>query len=298
MPLTFFGPSGCGKTHLLQGIDDAWRKSRRSGRKKRSYYLRVADFARQFAEAIDTRTVDEFRRCHRESALLILDDLGVLTEKPAAQEELLFTLDALIADGCTVLFSDSQFPGESGRYSERLTARLLGGLTVPIALPGPAVRLRFLQELSAAFRCSLPPTALEFAAKELRLSIPALHGTFVQMFFEAKVEGAKLDTARLKAFLARRRTETQPTVAEIAKKTAKHFALKLADLRGTSRTKTIARARSVAVYLAREITGLSLKDVGKYFGGRDHTTIRHLAENVESAIASDADLRNAVLKLR
>jgi len=299
LPITFFGPSGCGKTHLLQGIDETWRTLHQSsGRKKRTCYLRAADFARQFAEAIDMRTVDDFRRRYRETALLILDDLGAFTEKPAAQDELLFVLDALIADGTTVVFGDSQFPGENGRYSERLTARLLGGLTVPIAFPGLAVRLRFLRELASAFRCPLPPTALEFAAKELPLSIPALHGTFAQAFFEAKVEGAKLDMGRLKAFLAKRLIETRPTVAEIAKKTAKHFALKLADLRGTSRTKTIARARSVAVYLARELTGLSLKDIGRYFGGRDHTTIRHLVESVESAIAPDAALRDAVLRLR
>ena len=299
LPITFFGPNNCGKTHLLQGINDACRKPYQSGnRKKRAYYLRAADFARQFAEAIDMRTVDDFRRRYREADWLILDDLAALVEKPAAQEELLFTLDALIANGNTVLLSDSQFPGENGRYSERLTARLLGGLTVPIALPGTAVRLRFLQELASAFRCPLPSAALEYAAKELSLSIPTLHGTFAQMFFEAKVEGAKLDTARLKTFLAKRLVETRPSIVEIAKKTAKHFALKLADLRGTSRTKTIAQARSVAVYLSRELTALSLKDIGKYFGGRDHTTIRHLVESVETAIGSDAVLRNVVLKLR
>ena len=298
LPIVFFGPSGCGKTHLLQGIDAAWRKIHQSGRKKRAYYLRAADFARQFADAIDMRTVDDFRRRYREASLLIVDDLDVLAEKPAAQGELLFTLDALIAAGSTVLFGDSRFPGENGRYSERLTARLLGGLTVPIALPGPAVRLRLLRELASAFRCPLSQTTLELVAKELPLSIPTLHGVFAQMFFEAKVEGVKLETTRIKAFLAKRFADSRPTVAEIARKTAKLFSLKLADLRGGSRTKTIARARSVAVYLARELTGLSLKDIGSFFSGRDHTTIRYLAESVEFAMASDATLRDAVLKLR
>ena len=298
LPITFFGPSGCGKTHILQGIDDAWRQIHHSGKKKRSFYLRATDYARQFANANETKTVDDFRRRYREANLLILDDLSALVEKPAAQNELLFTLDTLLKNGSTVLFGDSQFPGESGRYSERLTMRLLGGLTVPIALPGLAVRLRFLQELASAFRSTLPQTALEFAAKELPLSIPALHGFFAQMFFETKVEGGKLDLARLKSYLAKRLDDTRPTIAEIAKKTAKQFALKLADLRGESRTKTIAKARAVAVYLAREATGLSCKDIGKYFGGRDHTTIRHLAESIESALTTDALLRDAVLKLR
>jgi len=299
LPLTFFGPSGCGKTHLLQGIEDSWRKTNLSdAKKKRAFYLKAVDFARQFAAAIEARTVDDFRRRYREATLLLIDDLAAIEEKPLVQEELLFTMDVLLAAGRTIVFGDSRFPGEGGRYSERLTTRLLGGTTIPVSLPGMAVRLRFLRELSLAFRTVLPPMALEFAAKELPLPLPALYGLFAQMFFEAKVNGTKIDTAFVKKYLANRIIADRPTVAEIAKKTAKHFSLKLADLRGRSRSKTVAKARAVAVYLVRERTGLNLKEIGQYFDGRDHTTIQHLAESIEAALSTDRLLRDAVLRLR
>ena len=299
MPLTFFGPSGCGKTHLLQGIEDAWRKTHRSKTKgKRSFYLTATDFARQFAAAIETRTVDDFRRRYREASLFLVDDLAAIAEKPLAQGELLFTTDFLLAHGRTVVFGDSRFPGESGRYSERLTTRLLGGTPLAVSLPGAAVRFRFLRELTQAFRMTLPQTALEFAVKELPLSLPALHGLFAQMFFEAKVNGTKIDTPFVKNYLTNRIIADRPTVAQIAKRTAKHFSLKLTDLRGRSRSKTVARARAVAAYLAREQTGLNLKDIGKYFDGRDHTTIQHLVESIEMQLSTDRLLRDAVLRLR
>ncbi len=298
-PITFFGPSGFGKSHLLQGIVDAWEKTHGTrARKKRAFYLTSADFARHFTEAIDTKTTDDFRRRYRNAALLIVDELDGVSEKPHVQEELLHTLDAVVAAQGTVIFATLRFPGEPDFLWDRFAARLVGGLTLPIAPPGPAVRLRFLRELASAFRVSLPPTALEFIASELRTSLPLIFGTFSQMYFEAKVDDVKLDTRRIKAFLKKRIVETRPGIAEIAKKTAKYFSLKLVDLRGKSRTKTIAQARSVAVYLAREKTGLSLKEIGEYFGGRDHTTIRHLVESVESGIAADPTLRDHVLRLR
>ena len=299
MPLTFFGPSGCGKTHLLQGIEEAWRKEQHgNGKKKRGLYLKATDFARLFATAIETRTVDDFRRRYREATLLLIDDLAAISEKPFAQEELLFTTEFLLTHGRTVVFADSRFPSESRRYSERLATRLLGGTTVPVSLPGAAVRLRFLRELTLALRTMLPTAALEFAARELPLAIPALNGLFTQMFFEAKVNGTKLDMAFVKDYLTNRIIADRPTVAEIAQKTAKHFSLKLSDLRGRSRSKTVATARAVAVYLAREKTGLSLKEIGKYFDRRDHTTIRHLADSIETALATDRLLRDAVVRLQ
>ncbi len=299
LPMTFFGPSGCGKTHLLQGIENAWHRVHQgTGKKKRSYYLTATDFARQYAAAVETKTMDEFRRRYRTAALFILDNLGDIAEKPAAQDELLFTTDELLANDSIVVFGDSSFPGEGGRYSERLTARLLGGTALPVSLPGPAVRLRFLRELASAFQNPLPTAALEFAVKELPLSIPVLHGIFAQMLFEARSDGATIDTAYVKSYLKKRLIADRPTIAGITKQSAKHFSLTLADIRGKSRSKTVANARAVAVYLVREKTGLSLKEIGEYFGGRDHTTIRYLVSHVETSLATDSALRDAVLKLR
>lgn len=301
LPVLFYGPLGSGRSHLLQGILQAWRKNQtEKARQRRSYYLPASEFNRLYVEAIDTRTVEEFRRRYRQSALLILDDLEALADRPYILEELLHTLDSLTRRGGIVVLSSGVFPGEKPLvpqqgFFEALTARLVGGTTLPVFLPGQAVRRRFLGELATAFSVSLSGAALDLLALRLPLSLPKLYGVFAQMIFEAA--GARLDVASLKHFLDRRETENSPRIDQIARRTAKHFSLKLGDLKGESRNKTIALARAVAVYLARQRTTLQNTEIARYFGNRDPSTIRHLIKKIEKDLPKDAALRDHLARL-
>ncbi|MDR0392184.1 MAG: hypothetical protein LBH59_09780 [Planctomycetaceae bacterium] len=298
LPLLFYGAIGSGRSHLLQGILNAWRKNHKtSSSKYHAFLLSAIDFARLFTESRDTRTTDDFRRRYRNSSLLLIDDLDQLRDKPWAQDELRHTLDALTRNGGTAVFTTTDYPEKSGMFLETLTARLIGGTTVPVFLPGFAVRKRFLRELSVAFRVSLPDSALDSAAEALPISIPALYGTFAQMYFEAVVADTKIDTASWKIFLQNRLQTARPEMDMIAKKTAKHFSLKLADLRGSSRSKTTALARSIAVYLAWRQTGQQQKEIAKYFGNRDPATIRHMIERIKTGLSQDTTLRDHLFQL-
>jgi chromosomal replication initiator protein len=296
LPLLFYGAVGSGRSHLLQGILDAWRKNQRTKTSKcHAFLLPAVDFARSFTESIDTRTTDDFRRRYREADLLLIDDLDQLHDKLWAQDELRHTLDALSRNGGTAVLATTDYPDHS--FSEALAARLRGGTTVPVFLPGLAVRKRFLRELAAAFRVSLPDEVLDETAEALPVSIPALYGTFAQMYFEANAEEIKINPTYLKLFLQNRFETARPGVDAIAKRTAKHFSLKLADLRGSSRTKTTALARSVAVYLAWQQTGQQQKEIARYFGNRDPATIRHMIERIKTELPEDPALRDHLFRL-
>jgi chromosomal replication initiator protein len=300
LPLLFYGAVGSGRSHLLQGILDAWRKNHRtstSTSKRLAFLLPAVDFARSFTESLDTRTTDDFRRRYREAALLLIDDLDQLQDKHWAQEELRHTLDALVHNGGMAVFATTGYPGESGTFSETLASRLIGGTTIPVFLPGLAVRKRFLRELSGAFRVQLPDFLLDSIAEALPISIPALYGTFAQMYFEAVAAGTKIDAASWKLFLQNRLQTVRPGVDSIAKRTAKHFSLKLTDLRGSSRSKTTALARSIAVYLAWRQTGQQQKEIAKYFGNRDPATIRHMIERIKTGLSEDTALRDHLFRL-
>jgi chromosomal replication initiator protein len=297
LPLLFYGTVGSGRSHLLQGILAAWRKNQKPATKHRAFLLSAVDFARLFTDSLDTRTTDDFRRRYRNATLLLIDDLDQLHNKPWAQEELRYTLDALSRNGGTAVLAMTGYPGEHGVFSEPLTSRLIGGTMIPVFLPGLAVRKHFLHELATAFRVSLPDAVLDSTAEVLSVSIPALYGTFAQIYFEAVAANTKIDTASWKLFLQNRLRTVRPDINVIAKRTAKHFSLKLADLRGSSRAKTVALARSIAVYLAWQQTGQQQKEIAKYFGNRDPATIRHMIERVKTGLSEDATLRDHLFRL-
>jgi chromosomal replication initiator protein len=298
LPLLFYGAVGSGRSHLLQGIWSAWRKNHKPSTSKcHAFLLSAVDFARSFTESLDTRTTDDFRRRYRHADLLLLDDLDQLHDKLWVQDELRHTLDALIRNGGTAVFTTTGYPAENATFSEALTARLIGGTTVPVFLPGLAVRQRFLRELSTAFRVPLPESELDSAAEILPISIPALYGTFAQMYFEAVAADTKINAASWKRFLQNRLQAARPEMDMIAKRTAKYFSLRLGDLRGSSRSKTTALARSIAVYLAWRQTGQQQKEIAKYFGNRDPATIRHMIERIKAGLSEDIALRDHLFRL-
>ncbi len=303
LPVLFYGPQGSGRTHLLQGILQSWHKNQpEKNRQRRSYYLTATDFNRQLVEAIDTRTVEEFRRRYRQAALLLLDDLDELAGRAYAIEELLHTLDSLTQRGGITVLSSGVFPGDEPLsavqgFSEPLLARFIGGTTLPVFLPGLAVRRRFLGELAPALSVSLSDSALDILAQRLPLSLPGIYGTFAQIVFETSATGSKLDKATLKRFLDRREAQSNPRIDRIARLVAKHFTLKVSDLKGESRNRNIALARAVAVYLARQRTSLQNTEIAHYFGDRDPSTIRHLIRKIEETLPGDAALRDHVYRI-
>lgn len=302
LPFFFYGPSGCGKTHLLSGLAESWTKKHRKGTLSKknvsnAVFMSAIDFARYLSEAIETKTTEDFRKRFRNTDLLVLDDIDRITDKLWILDELHHTLDELEINGGTLVLSSSTSPFFLKQISDPLRARFLGGTVLPILSPGESVRKYFLKNIANAYHINLSETTLQFIIEKLPYTIPRLHGCFTQIVFESSANNELLDDVKIKSYIRTHLNETFPGIDSVAKKVAKHFSLKLIDLKGKSRAKAIALARSIAVYLALQKTGKTVKEIAEYFGKRDVSTIRYLIDKVDNELTSDSILRQHIALL-
>ncbi len=172
-PVLFFGPCASGKTHLALGSVSAYRTSHRQ---RSAAYVTAVDFSRELADAIDTQTVDEFRQRYRRPSLLAIDDVDRLSGKDASQRELAATLDAVLEAGGQMLLTSSVAPGQLTGFLPQLQSRLIGGLTIPVALPGLEARAGIVRRLAELRGLELGPREAETLARELKWSVPRLSG--------------------------------------------------------------------------------------------------------------------------
>lgn len=295
-PLVFSGASGTGKSHLAKGLEGVWRM--RHGRKRRVEYTTGADFARELGEAIKAQATDDFRTKYRAAALLIFDDLEELDGKQAAQEELVHTLDGLLAAGGRFVGTAKVLPAALRSLASGLTSRLGMGLTVPLEPPGPQARRTLLSSFADRRDFPLDEVVVDVLAEELELTAPELLGAILQLETVARLDGMNIDVVRARHFVRERINQSLPPLREIAAATAKHYALRLSDLRGPLRQRAIVAARDVAIYLVRELRHDSFEEIGRFFGRRDHTTVLHSYRKVAGLMASDAATRQAIEEVR
>lgn len=303
-PLVLHGPSGIGKSHVAQGLAAVWKTR---NRRQRVVVTTAVDFARELTDAIESQAVDEFRKKYRTAGLLVFEDLGQLATRKSgklnAQEEFIHTLDALLAEERWVVVTASAAPVELPGLLPALQSRLSGGLMVPLAPPGREARLAVLQQLAALREVELPEPVAEVLAEGISGTVPELAGALMQLAMPKGLGpngfGAEpIDLRAARRYLAQRNNKEQPSVHEIAVATAKHFSLRLTDLKSPVRRRALVTARGVAVYLARHCGGESLQEIGRYFGGRDHTTVMHSCRRTEEMLDSDPSIHEAVERLR
>jgi len=303
-PIFLYGAIGTGRTHLLKGILEIWRKTQTSDSiKRQSYYSTCADFYRQFTEAITMKTTNAFRQRYCRAKLLLLDDLEQLLGKPTAQTELRLLLDEFATGEGIIIITAQTLPddmptGKTEPLATDLAVRIQGGTTIPVFPPGEAVRQRFLRDVASVLGIPATETALRAAAKELTGTIPQLYAAVAQKFMEAKTANAPLTIAFWQQFARKHQSHTPQDITAIAKQTAAYFSLKLSDLKGQSRCKTVALARCLAVYLTKSQLHLTYKEIGHFFGKRDASTVRHLFEKAESSLQTDAEMRDHLFRLK
>jgi chromosomal replication initiator protein len=294
-PIVLCGPSGSGKSHLACGLAAACRAW---FRKQAVAYVPAADFARELAEAMQTKTLDDFRLRYRQVRLLIVEDLELLVGKPAAQRELTFTLDALEAAGGQVVITANRSPAELRGLLARLQSRLAQGLVVPLARPRREARLAILERLAKARGVKFAEGALQMLADGPKMTVPELLNTITELEFSARTPGGVIGLDGVRAQLAQRSASRHPSVHEIASMTARCFSLRLRDLRGRSRRRPTPAVRALAMYLARELTTQNLKQIGQYFGGRDHTTVSYNCRKTEERLRTQPEFQDAVFVIQ
>lgn len=301
-PLFLYGGVGLGKTHLMHAI--ANHLATRHG-DLRVLYLSAEKFMYSFVQALREQTIMDFKELFRSVDVLMVDDLQFIAGKDSTQEEFFHTFNALVDQNKQIVLSADRAPGEIKDMEERIKSRLQCGLVVDLHPTDYELRLGILQQKVDQARRTNPslvvaPGVLEFIAHRITSNVRVLEGAMTRLFAMAELVGREITLELVQDSLADilRASDRKVSIDEIQRKVAEHYNVKLADLVGPKRHRTIARPRQVAMYLCKVLTTRSLPEIGRRFGGRDHTTILHGVKKVEELMSTDSQLNDDITMLR
>ncbi|TWU56892.1 Chromosomal replication initiator protein DnaA [Rubripirellula tenax] len=295
-PILLIGPSGAGKTviamHLAarQAIDESV-----DGKPAQVVHFPAIDFARQYAEAVAADDLPPLRAEINEAPILVIDDLHLIADKPAAQDELAMRIESRTLAGMATILTCRRLPSEIRGLRPLLASRVLPGLTIPISLPTGPSRLQLLRELALHFGLEIESDLLEVLHDGLEDNLPAraLEAALKQVSLWCRMHESPPTMEAVQSAINRIGTTEEVSLSSITNSVARYFRMKAADLRSSSRKQNLVRARSLAMLLARQMTGKSMHQIGDHFGGRDHTTVLHAIRKTQSLLENDSDLRRA-----
>lgn len=300
-PLFIYGGVGLGKTHLIQSIGNLVRKDNPQAK---ICYVHATNYISDVVRAFQTKKFDEFKQFYNSLDLLLIDDIQFIADKPGTQQEFFYTLNSLIDTNKQVVITCDTFPKEISGIEPRLTSRFSCGLTVAVEPPGLEMRVAILLQKAVSLNHPISEDVAFFVAKHVRSNIRELEGALNRIVAYAKFHkhGISVETAKeaLKDLLAAQ--NKQVSIENIQKTVAEFYRLKVVELISKKRTRAIARPRQMAMCLARELTQLSLPEIGNAFGGRDHSTVLHACKTIESlknidhTVNSDFNLLNQTLR--
>lgn len=292
-PLFLYGGVGLGKTHLMHAI--AW-KIRQCHPNRKVIYLSAEKFMYQFVRALRYKDMVSFKDQFRAVDVLMIDDVQFISGKDTTQEEFFHTFNALVDKNHQVIVSADKSPSDLENMEERLKSRLGWGLVADIHPTTYELRLGILQAKAHALNIKMPKEVLEFLAFKITSNIRELEGALNRILAHASLVGRaiSLDTTQEVLRDLLRSNDQRLTVEEIQRKVAEYFNIKMSDMVTNRRMQNIARPRQVAMYLAKQLTSKSLPEIGRKFGGRDHTTILHAVKKVQELASDDFDFANDV----
>jgi chromosomal replication initiator protein len=293
---------GLGKTHLLQAIA---HEARALDPNRRARYLTVERFIIQFVGALRDRSALDFKEQLRANDILLIDDMQFLTGK-AVQQEFCHMLNQLLDGGKQVVVAADRPPAELEGVDERVRSRMKGGVVVGMASPDLAMRRRILENRLAA-ACArnpslvIPDTVLDYVAQVVASNGRDLDGALNRLVCRAEFSDAPMtmEIAEMAiADLVGVREPRRIKIEDIQKVVASHYNVSKQDLLSARRTRAIVRPRQIAMYLAKTMTPRSFPEIGKRFGGRDHTTVLHAVRKVEELAAADEVLAQEIELLK
>lgn len=296
-PLFLYGGVGLGKTHLMHAI--AWH-IRKNYPNRRVIYMSAEKFMYQFVRALRYKDTVAFKDQFRSVDVLMIDDVQFIGGKDTTQEEFFHTFNALVDRNRQVIISADKSPQDLDRMEERLRSRLGWGLVADLHPATYELRLGILHAKAEKIGCVVPDKVLEFLAHKISSNVRELEGALNRITAHAQLVGRTITLEMTQEVLADvlRASERRITIDEIQKKVAEHFNIRLSDMHSARRARQVARPRQVAMYLAKQLTPRSLPEIGRKFGGRDHTTVIHAVRKIEELSAYDPAFREDVELLR
>jgi chromosomal replication initiator protein len=301
-PLFLYGGVGLGKTHLMHAIAHELQVRRPD---LRVLYLSAEQFMYRFVQALRERQIMDFKELFRSVDVLMVDDVQFIAGKDSTQEEFFHTFNALVDQNKQIVISADRAPGEIKDLEDRIKSRLQCGLVVDLHPTDYELRLGILQQKVDYYRAQyrglvLADGVLEFLAHRITTNVRVLEGALTRLFAFASLVGREITLDLAQDCLADilRSSDRKLTIEEIQRKVAEHYNIRLSDMIGPKRLRNIARPRQVAMYLAKQLTPRSLPEIGRRFGGRDHTTIMHGVRKIEELMAIDSQLADDLQLLR
>lgn len=293
-PLFIYGGSGLGKTHLLQAIGHHVLASKKSSR---VVYLSSEQFTNEFIDAIQHGTLFKFRKKYRNADVLMIDDIHFLAGKERSQEEFFHTFNTLHDGHKQIVLSSDRPACEIEKLEHRLVSRFEWGMTAELQPPDMETRIAILQSKAAGMSLALDHWIIEYLADRIRANVRQLEGALTRVASYRSLSGRELTRETIENLLRdifQEQAKRAVTVDQIQRRVAEHFDVRLADMTSKRRPANIAFPRQVAMYLTRERTGLSLKEIGEAFGGKDHGTVIHACKLVKARMSDNENTRNIV----
>ncbi len=296
-PLFLHGTTGLGKTHLMHAIGGELRARQPDAKVA---YLSAEKFMVEFLAALRAKDTISFKQRLRSVDLLMIDDVQFIAGKESTQEEFFHTMNEIISAGKRLVITADRSPQNLEGIQERILSRMAWGLVADINAADYELRLNILHTKAAAMPGThVPPDVIEFLARKITANVRELEGALNRVVAYARLVGKPVTIEFTRETLADllRAHEKKVTIDDIQRKVAEYYGLKLGDMLSARRAIEVARPRQVAMYLAKKLTPRSLPEIGRRFGGRDHTTVMHAVKRIDELRAKDPELDGDVAQL-
>jgi chromosomal replication initiator protein len=296
-PLYIHGKVGMGKTHLLNAIAIDLNQNYPN---LKTVFMSAERFMYQFIKAIRSKDTIKFKDQFRSVDVLIIDDIQFIGGKNSTQEEFFYTFNDLINQGKQIIISSNKSPVELMDLDEKLRSRLGGGLVVDFLPTNFDLRMNILNKKIDFLNLDIPQDVLEFLATNIKKNIRELEGALNRIWANYELTGKKINIDNSKELLSDLLSvnEKKISIHFIQEQVALYFNLKQMDMTSSRRSISIARPRQIAMFLCKNMTSFSYPEIGKAFGGKDHTTVMHAVKKIVSLSSNDSDLQNQLKSLK
>ena len=298
-PLFIHSGVGLGKTHLLHSIGNHILK--RHGNRLNTFCISAEHFTNGVVQSIKTGSMDKFRNLYRFNCdVLLIDDIQFIAGKDSTQEEFFHTFNSLYAAKKQIVITSDKPPSVMKNFEERLKSRFEWGLTADIQPPEVETKIAIIEKKAEEERIEIPGDVASFIAQNVLLNIRELEGSVNKLFAYSKMFGERITlelAKRLLKNLAKKENPKIITIELVQKEVSSFFDLTVKDLKSGQKQKKVSEPRQIAMFLSRKYTSSSFPEIGKRFGGKNHSTVVHAVKNVEKKIVRDPNVSNAVTAL-